>query len=104
MALRVRRPQRSPLPVATPFRLDCGIGGNDRCMLDPFFSAENAALLVMAALIGVPVSVVAFGFLALVGELRPLLYTDLPEAIGWDKTPLRWPLPLLAVGGGCSRD
>ncbi|MEU2900575.1 chloride channel protein [Streptomyces sp. NPDC001273] len=62
-------------------------------------SRQYAALLVMAALIGVPVSVVAFGFLALVGELQPLLYTDLPEALGWDKTPLWWPLPLLAVGG-----
>ncbi|MFI7136813.1 chloride channel protein [Streptomyces massasporeus] len=62
-------------------------------------SRPYAALLVMAALIGVPVSVVAFGFLALVGELQPLVYTDLPEALGLDKTPPWWPLPLLAVAG-----
>ncbi|CAM5577690.1 chloride channel protein [Streptomyces hirsutus] len=53
----------------------------------------------MAALVGVPVSAVAFGFLALVNELQPILYTDLPEALGFHGTPPWWPLPLLAVGG-----
>ncbi|KOV86987.1 Cl- channel voltage-gated family protein [Streptomyces sp. NRRL WC-3618] len=56
-------------------------------------------LLVMSALIGVPVSAAAFGFLALIGELQPLIYTDLPKSLGFDGTPSWWPLPLLAVGG-----
>lgn len=56
-------------------------------------------LLVLSALIGVPVSAAAFGFLALVGELQPLIYTDLPTSLGFDGTPPWWPLPLLAVGG-----
>lgn len=41
-------------------------------------------LLVMTALLGIPVSAVAFGFLALVSELQSLTYTDLPR--GWAST------------------
>ncbi|WP_086750174.1 chloride channel protein [Streptomyces scabiei] len=62
-------------------------------------SRAYLVLLAMAALIGVPVSAAAFGFLALVGEVQPLIYTDLPKSLGFDGTPWWWPLPLLAVGG-----
>ncbi|MET7615605.1 chloride channel protein [Streptomyces sp. NPDC005408] len=62
-------------------------------------SRSYVVLLVMAAVVGVPVSAVAFGFLALVDELQPMLYTDLPKALGFHGTPPWWPLPLLAVGG-----
>ncbi|MFM9593965.1 chloride channel protein [Streptomyces scabiei] len=62
-------------------------------------SRAYLVLLLMAALIGVPVSAAAFGFLALVGELQPLIYSDLPKSLGFDGTPSWWPLPLLAVGG-----
>ncbi|WP_326580074.1 chloride channel protein [Streptomyces sp. NBC_00481] len=62
-------------------------------------SRAYLVLLLMAALIGGPVSAAAFGFLALVGEVQPLLYTDLPKSLGFDGTPSWWPLPLLAVGG-----
>ncbi|MET7650549.1 MULTISPECIES: chloride channel protein [unclassified Streptomyces] len=70
--------------------------------LDPLTLLRSRAylvLLVMSALIGVPVSAAAFGFLALVDELQPLIYTDLPKSLGFDGTPPWWPLPLLAVGG-----
>jgi H+/Cl- antiporter ClcA len=56
-------------------------------------------LLVLAALIGVPVSVVAYGFLWVVSELQDALYTDLPKALGYDAAPTWWPMPVLAVGG-----
>jgi H+/Cl- antiporter ClcA len=56
-------------------------------------------LLVIAALLGVPVSLLAYGFLALSDKLQPLLYSDLPTSLGFDGTPPWWPLPLLAVGG-----
>ncbi|GLX39074.1 hypothetical protein Sros01_51470 [Streptomyces roseochromogenus] len=56
-------------------------------------------LLVMTALLGIPVSAAAFGFLALVSELQSLTYTDLPRGLGFDGTPSWWPIPLLAVGG-----
>ncbi|MEU9113738.1 chloride channel protein [Streptomyces sp. NPDC048483] len=56
-------------------------------------------LLVLAALLGLPICAVAFGFLALVHELEPLIFHDLPHALGFDGTPAWWPLPMLAVGG-----
>lgn len=62
-------------------------------------SRQYVALLALAALIGVPMSVVAFGFLALVGKFEPLLYTDLPRSLGFGETPPWWPVPLLVVGG-----
>jgi H+/Cl- antiporter ClcA len=52
----------------------------------------------VATLLGVPVSAMAFGFLALTAKLEPLLYHDLPRGLGFDGTPVWWPLPLLAVG------
>ncbi|MFD7495436.1 chloride channel protein [Streptomyces sp. NPDC059832] len=69
---------------------------------DPFALVRTrgyALLLVMAAGIGVPVSAVAFGFLALVHELQALTYHDLPRALGFTGTPSWWPVPLLAVAG-----
>ncbi|MFC8967116.1 chloride channel protein, partial [Streptomyces sp. NPDC057094] len=48
---------------------------------DPFTlvrSRKYAVLLVLAALLGIPISAAAFGFLALVSELQSLTYTDLP--------------------------
>ncbi|OEJ23339.1 Cl- channel voltage-gated family protein [Streptomyces agglomeratus] len=56
-------------------------------------------LLVMAAVLGVPISAAAYGFLALVNELQPWIYADLPKALGFQATPPWWPLPLLGVAG-----
>jgi H+/Cl- antiporter ClcA len=56
-------------------------------------------LLAFAAIIGVPVAVVAYGFLWLVDELQDWLYTDLPGDLGFDDVPAWWPLPLLALAG-----
>ncbi|RAG85583.1 chloride channel protein [Streptacidiphilus pinicola] len=56
-------------------------------------------LLLISAVLGVPISAAAFGFLALVNELQSLTYTDLPKALGFHGTPNWWPVPLLAVAG-----
>jgi H+/Cl- antiporter ClcA len=56
-------------------------------------------LLVLAAIIGVPVSAVAYGFLKLVALLQGWIFTSLPKALGFAGTPVWWPLPLLAVAG-----
>ncbi|MFI5520818.1 chloride channel protein [Streptomyces platensis] len=56
-------------------------------------------LLLVAGAIGVPVCAVAFGFLALVHELEPLIYHDLPRALGFAGTPLWWPVPMLLAAG-----
>lgn len=57
------------------------------------------ALLVVAALIGVPVSAMAWGFLELVAVLQSEIFTHLPHALGFDKEPTWWPLPILALAG-----
>ena len=69
---------------------------------DPFAllrSRVYVRLLVLAALIGVPVSAAAYGFLKLVAWLQETLFTDLPEGLGFDAPPTWWPLPLLALSG-----
>ena len=56
-------------------------------------------LLVLAALIGVPVSAASYGFLELVSWLEDQLFTELPDALGFASTPAWWPLPLLMISG-----
>ncbi|POH65903.1 Cl- channel voltage-gated family protein [Cryobacterium zongtaii] len=56
-------------------------------------------LLLLAGLIGVPVSIVAYGFLALVDWLQEYLFTELPGVLGFADVPLWWPFPLLALSG-----
>jgi H+/Cl- antiporter ClcA len=56
-------------------------------------------LLVLAAVLGVPVSAAAYGFLALVTELQDWVFTDLPKSLGFDTPPLWWPLPPLVLAG-----
>src|SRR3954463_13770210 len=62
-------------------------------------SRKYVGILVLAALIGVPVSMAAYGFLALVDTLQDGLFTDLPKTLGLDPVPAWWPLPLLTVAG-----
>ncbi len=66
---------------------------------DTLRSRGYLRLLLAAAALGVPVSALAYGFLAAVDELQVLTYTDLPKALGFDGTPPWWPLPLLGVSG-----
>ena len=56
-------------------------------------------LLILAALIGIPVSAAAYGFLVLVDQLQTLIYDDLPDALGYDTAPVWWPLPVLVLTG-----
>ena len=56
-------------------------------------------LLVVAAVLGVPISAAAYGFLALVSYLQRELFTYLPHGLGFQSEPIWWPLPLLAIGG-----
>jgi H+/Cl- antiporter ClcA len=62
-------------------------------------SKEYRRLLVIAALIGVLVSFVSWGFLELVHWLQQAVYTDLPSGLGFTTAPWWWPLPVLAVAG-----
>ena len=62
-------------------------------------SRAYVKLLVLAALMGIPVSATAYGFLELVDWLQDVLYEDVPDLLGFDSTPAWWPLPLLALSG-----
>jgi H+/Cl- antiporter ClcA len=62
-------------------------------------SRSYVQLLVLAALVGIPVSALAYGFLELVDLLQTALFTDLPKELGFGSAPTWWPLPLLATSG-----
>jgi H+/Cl- antiporter ClcA len=62
-------------------------------------SKSYLRLLLLAAIIGVPISAVAYGFLELAHGLETQLYTDLPKHLGFDSAPAWWPVPILIVGG-----
>ncbi len=56
-------------------------------------------LLILAAVIGVPVSAIAYGFLKLIGLLQNWIFLSLPKDLGFVGAPVWWPLPLLALSG-----
>jgi H+/Cl- antiporter ClcA len=62
-------------------------------------SRSYIVLLVIAVIIGAPVSAAAYFFLALVSKLQGWVFTDLPKGVGFHAEPLWWPiLPLLVAG------
>jgi H+/Cl- antiporter ClcA len=56
-------------------------------------------LLVLAAILGVIASLIAWGFLELIDETQGWVYEDLPQALGFDDPPKWWPVPVLALAG-----
>ena len=62
-------------------------------------SRAYVRLLVVAAVLGVPISALAWGFLAAVSKLQHWLFTSLPSDIGFRSVPAWWPFPVLAAGG-----
>jgi H+/Cl- antiporter ClcA len=62
-------------------------------------SRQYLRLLVIAAVLGVPISAVAYWFLVLSGEFGHWLYTGLSSSLHLDPVPAWWPLPLLGVAG-----
>ena len=62
-------------------------------------SRQYLQLLVIAAVLGVPISAVAYGYLVLSTQLQGWLYQDLPGLLGLAAVPAWWPLPLLGVAG-----
>jgi H+/Cl- antiporter ClcA len=62
-------------------------------------STRYVRLLVLAALLGLPISAAAYGFLALVGLLQHWVYADLPRALGLAPPPWWWPAPPLVLSG-----
>ncbi len=74
----------------------------DSSGVDPLALIRSKAYLsalVLATLLGVPISVVAYGFLALVAKIQGYLFQDLPGELFATGTPAWWPVPFLALCG-----
>ena len=56
-------------------------------------------LLVLAAIVGVVSSLVAWGFLEAIHQIQVGVYDNLPGTFGFDSTPSWWSLPFLVVAG-----
>jgi H+/Cl- antiporter ClcA len=67
--------------------------------LAPLRSRSYVALLALAAIVGVVVSVVAYGFLALVSKVQGWIFTSLPRDLGFHAEPVWWPIPPLVIAG-----
>ncbi|MGH3153757.1 MAG: chloride channel protein, partial [Streptosporangiaceae bacterium] len=62
-------------------------------------SRSYVVLLVLAAIIGVIVSAVAYFYLALVGKLQGWIFTSLPSGLGFHSEPPWWPILPLTLAG-----
>ena len=62
-------------------------------------SRSYLRLLLLAGLLGVPISALAYFFLTLITELQTWVYTDLPHGLGFSTTPVWWPVAPLLVAG-----
>jgi H+/Cl- antiporter ClcA len=65
----------------------------------PMRTREFRSLIVLAGLLGVVASVIAWGFLELVIHMQGWVYDDLPDAVGYNSAPAWWPLPILGIAG-----
>ncbi len=62
-------------------------------------SKPYIAALVLAAIVGIPISAVAYGFLALVAAIQEFLFTRWPSQLFGGPPPAWWPVPLLVLSG-----
>ncbi|MGS0686620.1 chloride channel protein [Nakamurella sp. GG22] len=60
----------------------------------PYLSA-----LLLAAILGIPISAVAYGFLALVSKIQTYVFVDLPTMVLDGPAPAWWPVPWVALSG-----
>ncbi len=84
-----RRRARAVTPP-TPVDLDPAVVIRSRSYL---------SALVLAAILGIPISAVAYGFLALVDKSQTYLFTDLPQDLFTSQVPAWWPIPWVALCG-----
>lgn len=56
-------------------------------------------VLMIAALLGIPLSIAAFGFLVVVHELEHVLWESLPDSLGFEQVPVWWPILMIGLTG-----
>jgi H+/Cl- antiporter ClcA len=62
-------------------------------------SKNFVVVLVFAAVVGVIVSLISWGFLELVHQVQVWVFTDLPSGLGFDSTPSWWGMPVCTLAG-----
>ncbi|WP_312178975.1 chloride channel protein [Arthrobacter sp.] len=62
-------------------------------------SRAYISALGLAAVLGVPISVIAYGFLALVAVVQQYVFVGLPEQVLGGPVPAWWPVPWLVLCG-----
>ena len=63
------------------------------------WSRGYIALLMLAAVVGIIVSIVGWLFLEVTTAMQRWVYEDLPRWLGFGEAPLWWPVPILALAG-----
>src|SRR4051794_22538935 len=62
-------------------------------------SRAYLSALVLATLLGIPISAIAYGYLALVSQIQQYLFDDLPGDLFDGSAPAWWPVPFLVLCG-----
>ncbi|WP_328526521.1 chloride channel protein [Kribbella sp. NBC_00359] len=62
-------------------------------------SKQYLTALLLAAILGIPISAAAYGFLALTSKIQQAVFDDLPKQIFTGGAPAWWPVPWLVLCG-----
>jgi hypothetical protein len=62
-------------------------------------SKQYIGTLILAAILGIPISAIAYGFLALVTVIQQFLFVQLPDQLLGSPAPAWWPVPWLLLSG-----
>jgi H+/Cl- antiporter ClcA len=62
-------------------------------------SRPYLAALILSAILGIPISAIAYGFLALVAKIQEYVFDDLPTEVIGGPAPAWWPVPWLVLCG-----
>jgi H+/Cl- antiporter ClcA len=92
-------PSGTASPPSDP-RTPSASGGTPE--IDPVAVIRSRAYLsalVLAAILGVPISAVAYGFLVLVSKIQMYIFDDLPHQLLDGTVPAWWPVPWLVLSG-----
>ena len=92
----------TPPAASPPAGAGAAPGAAGPAAIDPrkvIRSPAYLSALILAAILGIPISAIAYGFLALVSKIQQYLFTDLPTSVTGGPAPAWWPLPWLLLCG-----